>query len=517
MKTWSPEQNDIFRWFAEGKGNLVIRARAGTGKTTTIIEGISRAPERRILLAAFNKIIADELQSRLTNPRAEAKTLHGLGFSYLRRAWPKLNVDNRRKWSLAKAVVPKNAPQSVLRCVAELCTKIREIKPHLVYWDTDKGRAYADDGAWDTVTQMAFDYGHLLPSEDFDEDRGWTDGAVAQWALDAAEIAADRTDTIDFSDMIFLPLVHGMVFGRYDLVCVDEAQDMSAAQLELATKATRPEGRVCVIGDDRQCLYSWRGADASALDRMKGSLQAVELGLKTTYRCPQAVVAEAVKLVLDFVAAATAPVGIVRHALDVRDTLVREAGPGDFVLSRTNAPLVPAALTLLKNGKAARIRGRDLSQGLRKQVESVERSGVRNIDGLLAELDRQLDAEIRVINKRVERGEIDPSTGETAIEIAGDNRAVITALVEGIYSFAELYARFDTLFTGDDVSSVIMLSTVHRAKGLEAGRVWLLSATFCKSRGETTTWREGTEEENIRYVAITRAKHELVWLDGDVK
>lgn len=72
---WSDQQESIFEWFQSGRGNLVVRARAGTGKTTTIIEGIKRARERNILLAAFNKSI--ELAAKLGSA-GRAKTLHGL-------------------------------------------------------------------------------------------------------------------------------------------------------------------------------------------------------------------------------------------------------------------------------------------------------------------------------------------------------------------------------------------------------------------------------------------------------
>ena len=75
------------------------------------------------------------------------------------------------------------------------------------------------------------------------------------------------------------------------------------------------------------------------------------------------------------------------------------------------------------------------------------------------------------------------------------------------------------LFTGDDHSNVVVFSTVHKFKGLEGERVWLLTKTFRRSRrGEDgSQWRSGSEEENIRYVAITRSKHELIWLNGDLE
>lgn len=86
-QNWSDQQVQIFNWFKSGTGNLIVRARAGTGKTTTILEGINHAPENKILLAAFNKRIATELTEKLGDPRAEAKTLHSLGYKFLTYAW----------------------------------------------------------------------------------------------------------------------------------------------------------------------------------------------------------------------------------------------------------------------------------------------------------------------------------------------------------------------------------------------------------------------------------------------
>jgi hypothetical protein len=87
VRVWSEAQETIFKWFEMdpesiwlySSKHLCILARAGTGKSTTILEGVNRAPESSILLCAFNKRIADELNTR-TNPNAEAKTLHALGY-----------------------------------------------------------------------------------------------------------------------------------------------------------------------------------------------------------------------------------------------------------------------------------------------------------------------------------------------------------------------------------------------------------------------------------------------------
>jgi DNA helicase-2/ATP-dependent DNA helicase PcrA len=63
--------------------------------------------------------------------------------------------------------------------------------------------------------------------------------------------------------MIYLPLAWNLTAKDYQLVVVDEAQDMTAAQLEIAQRVCN--GRICVVGDDRQAIYGFRGATAVQL------------------------------------------------------------------------------------------------------------------------------------------------------------------------------------------------------------------------------------------------------------
>jgi len=507
-RTWSDEQNPIFGWFATGAGNLVIRARAGTGKTTTVVEGINRAHDGRILLAAFNKVIADELQSRIRKPGAEAKTLHALGFQFLRQAWPKAKVERKgegisRKYGLADRVLPARAPQSLRRAVADLHTAGRDqLVNHTVA----------------TLLPLAFKQDIVLTGEL--EDLGYTEDDLAGFALSCIELAAERTEVIDFADMIFLPLRHKWTQRRYDLVVIDECQDMNLAQIALAQSVARD--RIVVVGDDRQCLYSWRGADADSLDRLKKLLKAQELGLKTTFRCPKTVVALAAQLVPDFVAAPAAPEGVVRRVNGVADAL-SAVGIGDFILSRTNAPLVPLCLTLLKRGVPARVRGRDIAAGLTALCKRLEtKSGARELPELLTALSVWCHDIFTATTRKVEAGKLEEEQATELISDAQQRLDTIVALADGLASIRELYSRFDTLFSDSNPVSQVTLSTVHRAKGLEADRVWLLESTFrrkvpCGLDGASETrWREGDEEQNIRYVAITRAKRELVWVPGDL-
>src|SRR5258708_36261347 len=85
-----------------------------------------------------------------------------------------------------------------------------------------------------------------------------------------------QTGIIDFDDMILFPLVKNLrvKFGK-DLLFLDEAQDLSRARQALAKKFIKPGGRIVIVGDDRQAIYGFSGADAAALDNLTESMQAI--------------------------------------------------------------------------------------------------------------------------------------------------------------------------------------------------------------------------------------------------
>tara|TARA_R110000824_G_scaffold53732_1_gene148478 strand:- start:3966 stop:5447 length:1482 start_codon:yes stop_codon:yes gene_type:complete len=488
--TWSDQQQKIFGWFAKSSpvnsDHLVVRARAGTGKTTTIIEGIKHAPESSILLAAFNKRIATELEVRLEGTNAEAKTLHSIGFSFLRRYWSSIGVEKRngtRQLTLAEQVCGTRAPESVIKLVGTLHTKGREIVPHA-----------------DTVgdlTDLAYQF-DCVPDESWCRD-GFGVEYVETRALEAMELAARVKPVgtgIDFSDMIYLPIRNQWLTKRWDLVVVDEAQDMTEAQLEIAQKVCR--GRICVVGDDRQAIYGFRGADSESLDRLKAELHADELGLTTTYRCGTTIVNAAKALVDDFEAGPSNPEGSITE-MDPEE-MKRQVDIGDFILSRVNAPLVSIALALLAKGKRTLIAGRDVGAGLKKLIRTLAKgAAAQSIPRLLERIsvweEKQCDRMIRA--KKPER-----------CDLIHDQAECLVALCSDATSVWAITQRIDALFTDNGLgqAGTITCSSVHKSKGLEADRVFILRDTL----------KEHNQEElNIQYVAITRAKSKLVWVFED--
>jgi hypothetical protein len=149
---------------------------------------------------------------------------------------------------------------------------------------------------------------------------------------------------------------------------------------------------MCVIGDNMQAIYGFRGADSESLGRLKLEMNAAELGLTTTYRCGKKIVALAQELVPDFQAGEDNPEG---EVIDLAGRhLVECVAPGDFVLSRLNAPLVSAAMQMLRAGVRARIKGRDIGSGLIALVNKLAKGRAANsVPEFLARVDSWQEAE----------------------------------------------------------------------------------------------------------------------------
>ena len=485
-RTWSPQQQAIFEWFKQGKGNLIVRARAGTGKSTTILQGIEHAPENKILLAAFNKRIAEELKTKLTNPNAEAKTLHALGFSFIMRNWSGVKVDSNKERVNAHAMSACGAdtPDPILALVARLATLAKETNPF-----AQKGEELLD-------LQAEFD---LCP-EIGEHGQQYDDLFICNNAIKVMGLAKHRDGMIDFADMLYVPLVNGFIQPWFNLVCIDEAQDMNLTQLMLAQRCCKKGGRIVVVGDDRQAIYGFRGADSGSLDRLKTELKASELGLTTTYRCPKLVVAEAQKLVPDFNAAPEAPEGEIQQ-MDMKD-VVDKVQVGDFIISRINAPLAGLCLRILRKGIRAKVEGKDIGRGLVSLVRKLGKSkSMTQFMERLTKWEDQTCAKWAAANK------------EAKVDEAHDKADTLRELSDGLTSLRELETRIDSLFADNVMDSPqVVLSTVHKIKGSEADRVFVLKDTLYCFKGAAAM----QEEKNIHYVAITRAKKILVLVNGKV-
>ena len=275
-REWSRFQRAIFTEVSTGSGHVVVVARAGSGKTTTMVEALNHVPSgRKVLGVAFNKSIATELASRVPE-NTEVKTLHSLGFSAVKKAWGwGVKPDEMRSDNMIRDVLPRGSRHENFMATKKLLGLAKNL------WCK----------SMEEILRAALEF--EVQSSD------WSQDVLASYVLDLLERSRERRDAISFDDMVWLPCELNMQVPSWNDVMVDETQDLNFPQLHLARKAVRAGGRIIAIGDDRQAIYRFRGADAEAIPRMIRELNAKVLPLSVTYRCPRKVVELAQKVVPD--------------------------------------------------------------------------------------------------------------------------------------------------------------------------------------------------------------------------
>jgi superfamily I DNA/RNA helicase len=531
-RVWSVQQQNIIGW-CEGKvgdecpRHLIVRARAGTGKTTTIIEAVNHIrPPGRILLCAFNKRIQLELAARLKNSRAEARTLHSLGFGILRaNVGEDVKIDDDVEWERIDVVLAKRWKKWGK---LELGEEGRRGARKLIAW----AKGVEPFATRDELLALAIDVEEtagLVPAV------RETVATVAYLSMRRAanflDYLKEGYDTISYDDMIFVAVVNGWARPLYRWVICDESQDMNASQLLLAQAVLKEDGHLVFVGDEKQAIYGFRGADSGCLDRLKAELGTDELPLTVTYRCPRLVVAEAQRLVGDFTAAESAPEGVVRRT--TLDKALHELDRGDVVLSRVNAPLVGICLALIRQNKPGVVAGRDIGKGLLATMAKIKAGTIPDfLTGLRAwevEQEERIKAKAGKVHRtaQVERALVDMRDRVeclAAIALSADPGAGLD------WVRARIVGLFEDV---KDRSKVITCSSIHKAKGLEWPRVFLLTDTLYRgamgwgkstvgeaiggqSKLEVDVFPADSEERNLHYVGVTRAMQELVLVQGEV-
>jgi hypothetical protein len=199
------------------------------------------------------------------------------------------------------------------------------------------------------------------------------------------------------------------------------------------------------------------------------------------------VVALAQEIVPDIEAADNAPDGTVEEV--PAEQILKLVQPGDFVLSRTNAPLIKHCMALLKAGIPANIQGRDVGSNLQYFIK---KSKAKTIVQFTNYVNAWREQEV----KRLLAEKKDPIA-------TVDKAECLLNLCEGTLTIKDLKETINKLFNDVNDDSKVIFSTTHKAKGLERDRVFVLTSTYRYGPGV-----EG-EEANLWYVAVTRSKSEL--------
>ena len=499
----SPYQKSIFSEIQYGIGNMVITAAAVSSKTTTIENFLRFIPkDKRSLFLAFNVSTVDKLKSEIVGAdNVRIMTFHGLGNRILREneIITENTIIDEFKYS---RYIKQHIEELTSSDLPSLGVKVVSYVTNIIAL-SNYSRYYMAMREKD-IEEVAKIYGIIPVADEFSVVRN-----VLIWGK-------EHIETIDHTDMIWLPNIMNLVTKLYtfDFIFIDEAQDTTLAHQQLVDKTFKRGCRFIAVGDPRQQINVWCGATEKAIENYERRPNTKKLSLPVSYRCPKIIVNAAKKYAPEIVAADFAKEGQINY-----DVSANDAKPGDMVLCRIISKLIEQYLSYLRNNKKAYLKGSD---GVKETyLYLISKVDAKKIDarclttnGLIPQLYKLYFERLDEIKVRLNIDEEEAFYHYEILSLYDDIEA-LKVLSEGLDTVDELIDKIKTIFNGDS-NDAIILSTVHKAKGMEADNIFILCPSLMPSRLANKAW-EIKAEENLMYVAITRAKKSLNYIKEDVK
>lgn len=492
----------------DDKGNVVVMACAGSGKTSTIMYVLSKiaSPRLRILLTSFANSIVNELQAYTWQfPGVDAQGLHSVGYGVLKSAFKFVNMNKNKM---------------------ELILKEFDIDP----WEKE-GEERADDFKKQKALKSLVHFIKVTLTD-------WKDieavnRMIVQYNIDMEgyyeellsllplimEKSIKQVNVIDFDDMLFMPIHLNLRFPKYDIVFGDECQDYNKAQIEMINRMT---DHAVLVGDRFQAIYGFSGADTQSVSNILEKFNAVELPLDVNYRCGEKIVKEAQKVldswfmlrqvdkrgedvITPWEGAVEGNVEYLKH-----EEYLDKVQPGDFIACRKNAPLVGPCFALLKKGIRSKLRGKDISEQIIKLFNQVCKKS-KDIDEAIKDIYSYKDKEeIKLIKRYRENS-------ASAIETLENKVDTLLEFVSRAEKIQQVPSVIESIFSDEEHEGEVGLGTCHFSKGLEFERVFIIEHDDFMTMRDGSNTSDVDQRYNLKYIAYTRAKKELFLVNKPVE
>lgn len=472
------EQLDIISEATSSKTNLLISALAGAAKTTTLTLIAEALPKKAILCLAFNKRIAVEMAQRLPD-NCECSTLNSLGH----RAWgrminQRIKINKDKSFKILKeyiALQGKAEREELSDDFTELLGILRTAKsagwvPEKKFPEAKKLWA-CDDDFFDSQ-ELILSFTHKL--------------CLRKCMLQSIEMAYEGE--LDFADQLYMSTLWPTSFKAFDIILVDEAQDLSALN-HLMLKKIVGISRLIAVGDHCQAIYGFRGAHSKSMDQLRKQFKMEELTLSICFRCPESVCDVARERAPRIQCRLNAPYGEVRTMQSWDLTLFPRSAA---IICRNNAPLFSLAVKCLKAGVGVEIIGRDIGAGIIKVMKSLGEDDLSQREAMI-----QLSLWRKKEEARLR------------------HHGALNDKYECIYAFLEETEDLGHALTHCDavlnMTAPIQLMTGHKSKGLEFDNVFILNKSLLSLNEDALA--NGSQDHNLHYVMVTRSCKTLTYID----
>lgn len=494
-----------------------------------------------MLRSRYNKDAVTELQSRGV---LGAKTFHSLGLALWKGLYPTAEVQATKIRDILKEQYPRALSQpkkqqfsgAVLGLIQHVLKLVSLAKAYGLNPETQEFDSRLDDiiskhGVSDKLQYQLKGKAVAGPLQKICR--------MVKVAL--RESIATANTKIDYNDMIYMPLLQGLVTAcQSKFVIVDECQDLDRSRSMMVEKLTGT-GHLLAVGDLNQSVYGYVGAGKDVLEamqcRMGGNFQ--KLPLTVSWRLPQLHVRNAVEFMhsmgrSEFTLEAKdgAVEGLIVHCGASFAAYPLDPRGNQVIICRTNAPLMRLALILVAKNIPCHMAGRkELAGVLSKLLKSTKATTMRELREKLDQIvnESQTDCAMGFESDGEEEHDCEGiAEAEAAAATKRDRIDLAMALLDMIdvvtdqneqASLTDLQERISEFRSGDmddsrPAAQVVKLMTIHKAKGLEFQRVYLLHPQDMPMR---TTMRYGEQWEkdaeiNAAFVAMTRSLNDLMCL-----
>ena len=590
----STYQQNILNYIDNNTGNLLVDAKAGSGKTSTLLLIANKVynQNKKCTFLAFNKSIVDELSKKLQNTDCMIKTIHSLGLSFIRSYLMKkfgmnnytLNIDGLKLNKFMKPLINhicgediKNSFEdtdydTMKETFNDILDQFLKIIQFIRFYNVDITNEESVKNLIDTKCNCEYfidpkRYGLQNYYQVLTETMKYIDNTFKGETQDSS---GKYVFDIDFTDMTYFPVklqipVPYSVKQYLDYILVDESQDLSILQQIFIKQLNTGNSRYIFVGDKKQAIYGFTGADTNSIDNIKKNFVLEELPLNICYRCPEKVIKIAKTIVPDIESnSAREDKGNVQ--ILKKSGLKNILKPGDMIISRTNNTLVDMYIDFVfKQHYQVKFKNDDVVKGIIKDIDRCNREYIRrynkheNIDLKLYNI--MMNARIpykksrrdkaqqkfmddqaeRLIKEKIEQdnnnGKVISKSNYSVYYLSrcikefkdlGSYKLVeceddpLTKYCTAIQSFISMFLEQNTsvslkaftdfieqFLTCNATKDVPILSTIHKMKGSEADNVFIIDYPNFPYEFEGQDEESKQQEKNLQYVALTRAKKTL--------
>lgn len=491
----SANQEAIYNCFQNEDKNILINSVAGSGKTTTLM-GIVEKCEYRTLFLAFNKSIQQEISEKIKDEgfsHAKALTLHSLGLMSV-RTYYKPVINNNKKWDII------NIFQKVHK--GDLRRMSYKEKMHLIFSLMDMLDVYriymptTFQGLLDSMMSM----NKVVKDEHNKLEFYWNH--VKEIYQELTFKARGEKIEIDFLDMIYIPTKHPEIeipVKTYYLL-IDECQDLNIVQHRMIDKflAQGDVKKWVAAGDRNQSIYGFSGSFSHSFEYFENRDNVQSLTLDICYRSSKLIIEQA-NQVYDVMSPFKEDDGTVDTITDCS-----QIKDSSMIICRNTAPIVSLYFKLVGLGKRVYIKGEDILGPTVKFLRPFIQSSIDVVT-------KETIAKIKQVSEK--------KTDSERIQffILSENLENFSTLVSSLGlkksdKVRNLMDKIKEIMNKSKEVGSIEMSTIHKAKGLENDIVYILNEKLIPSPFATTP-EQIKQENNLKYVARTRAKKELYYLN----